>query len=263
MRDPIASLAIALAACSAAMVTLWLIQRRTGNAGIVDVAWAALTGMAGLFYAAQPGGVPWLRLMAGIMIGVWSLRLSVYLFRRVVGHPEEGRYATLRQRWGAHASRRFFWFYQMQAIAAWAFAAPIWAIAQSAAPPASWLVALAAALWATGIGGVAVADWQLARFKQQRASRGRTCRRGLWRYSRHPNYFFEWVHWCAYIPLAAASPWWWVPMAVAATLLYLVLFVTGIPPTEAQALASRGDDYRDYQRTTSAFVPWFRKSLRR
>jgi steroid 5-alpha reductase family enzyme len=126
----------------------------------------------------------------------------------------------------------------------------------SSTPPATWLVVLGVALWFAGIGGVTLADAQLARFKRSGDSHGRTCREGLWRYSRHPNYFFEWVHWCSYVPLAAASPWWWAPILVAAALLYFVLFVTGIPPTEAQSVASRGEDYRDYQRTTSAFVPW-------
>lgn len=108
-----------------------------------------------------------------------------------------------------------------------------------------------------GFGGVALADWQLARFKSQADSRGKTCRAGLWRYSRHPNYFFEWLHWCAYLLLALGGPYSWLAAITPLVLLYFLLFVTGIPPTEKQALASRGDDYRDYQRTTSPFVPWF------
>ena len=79
--------------------------------------------------------------------------------------------------------------------------------------------------------------------------------RGLWRYSRHPNYFFEWLVWIAYAMFALASPWGWISLACPAVMLYFLLRVTGIPATEAQALKSRGDDYREYQRTTSAFVP--------
>ena len=238
------------------MLLLWLVQRHTGNAGIVDVAWAALVGVLGVFFAAWPGGVPWLRTLAGGMIGLWSLRLTWHLFRRVVGHPEEGRYVALRRRWGEQAERKFFWFFQMQAVAAWLFATPVLAIARSAYPPAEWIVVLALVLWGIGVSGVALADRQLARFKQRAESHSRTCRDGLWRYSRHPNYFFEWLHWNSYILLSSASSLWWAPILVAALLLYLLLFVTGVPPTEAQALASRGDDYRDYQRTTSRFVPW-------
>ena len=238
------------------MLLLWLVQRRTRNAATVDVAWSALVGVLGVFFAAWPGGVPLLRTLAGGMIGLWSLRLTWHLFRRVVGHPEEGRYVALRRRWGAQADRKFFWFFQMQAVAAWLFATPVLAIARSAYPPAEWIVVLALVVWGIGISGVALADRQLARFKQRAESHSRTCRDGLWRYSRHPNYFFEWVHWNSYILLSSASSLWWAPILVAALLLYLLLFVTGAPPTEAQALASRGDDYRDYQRTTSRFVPW-------
>jgi steroid 5-alpha reductase family enzyme len=254
--DTLLPLATGFAASCAVMTALWFVQRRTGNAGIVDVAWAGLVGLLGVYFAAWPAGIPWLRGLAGIMIAGWSLRLTIYLGRRVIGHPEEGRYVELRRRWGEQASRKFFGFFLMQAAAAWIFATPVMAIARSAAPPPEWCAILALLCWAVGIGGVSLADWQLARFKRRPDVGGRTCREGLWRYSRHPNYFFEWVHWNSYILLAVGSSFWWAPALVAGGLLYLLLFVTGIPPTEAQALASRGDDYRDYQRTTSSFIPW-------
>jgi steroid 5-alpha reductase family enzyme len=82
------------------------------------------------------------------------------------------------------------------------------------------------------------------------------CRSGLWRYSRHPNYFFEWLHWWGYAALAVGSPLWWLPVTAVAAMGYFIVRVTGIPPTEAQALRSRCEAYRHYQRTTSAFVPW-------
>lgn len=249
-------LTIGLAVSSAVMTALWFVQRRTGNAGIVDVAWAALVGSLGIFFAAWPAGIPWLRALAGAMIAAWSLRLTVYLYRRVIGQPEEGRYVELRRRWGDDAAQKFFRFFQMQAVAAWLFAAPIMAITRSATPPREWCVVLAIVVWIVGVGGVSLADWQLAHFKRRSGTKGRTCREGLWRYTRHPNYFFEWVHWNSYILLATASEFWWAPVLVASGLLYLLLFVTGIPPTEAQAIATRGDDYRDYQRTTSSFFPW-------
>ncbi len=92
------------------------------------------------------------------------------------------------------------------------------------------------------------------------ANRGRTCRRGLWRYSRHPNYFFEWLHWWAYALIAWGAAFVWVTVAAPFVMLVFVLFISGIPPTEARALASRGEDYRRYQRETSAFFPWFPKA---
>ncbi|MGI9429692.1 MAG: DUF1295 domain-containing protein [Bythopirellula sp.] len=253
-------LLIGLVFASALMTGLWQLQRKTGNAGIVDVAWAATVGLLAVFYALWPTGIAWLKGLAAGMIAVWSVRLTWYLFRRVVGHPEEGRYQQLRESYGAAVDLRFFRFYQAQALAAWAFALPVMVVCRSASPPAAWLVGLAILLWAAGVVGVYFADRQLEHFKASSDNRGKTCRVGLWRYSRHPNYFFEWLHWCGYVPLSLGSNYWWVSALVAAVLLGSVLFVTGIPPTEAQAVASRGDDYRRYQQTTSAFVPWFPKT---
>jgi steroid 5-alpha reductase family enzyme len=121
-------------------------------------------------------------------------------------------------------------------------------------PLASDLVGMA--LVVVGVIGETVADRQLLAFKQNPAHRGGTCRAGLWRYSRHPNYFFEWVLWCGFGTVGLAGPLGWLGLAAPFLILLSILFVTGIPPTEAQALASRGEDYRHYQRTTSPFVPW-------
>ena len=107
-----------------------------------------------------------------------------------------------------------------------------------------------------GVIGETVADRQLLAFKRDPAHRGRTCRAGLWRYSRHPNYFFEWVLWCGFGAFGLTGPLGWLGLAAPFLILFTILFETGIPPTEAQALASRGEDYRRYQRTTRAFVPW-------
>jgi len=114
-------------------------------------------------------------------------------------------------------------------------------------------------IWCISVGNTVLADRQLARFRARPGNRGKTCREGWWRYSRHPNYFFEWLHWWSYVSLAAGARYGWVALLAPAAMLYLLFRVTGIPPTEAQALASRGDDYRVYQRTTSAFFPWFPK----
>lgn len=252
-------LTIGLALACGLMILLWQVQRKTGNAGIVDVAWAGAVGGIGVLYAIWPAGIGWLRALAAIMIGLWSMRLTIYLFKRVVGHPEEGRYVKLRETWGDAANFKFFKFYQAQAIAAWCFALPVMVICRSAEPPATAWVAAGIAMWAIGIVGVTLSDRQLAQFKANAENRGKTCRAGLWHYSRHPNYFFEWLHWCAYVPLSAGSEYWWLSAIVATILLITILFVTGIPPTEAQAIASRGDDYRRYQQTTSPFVPWFPK----
>ncbi len=256
---PIVQAAVAAVFASLLMTMLWLVQRRTHNAGIVDVAWSGCIGLAGAFYAATGSGDLASRWLCGLLAAVWSGRLTWYLFRRVVGHPEEGRYATLRQKWGQSADRNLFAFFQMQAAAAVFFALPYLVLAHQVRDGWRWHDILGILLWAIGIAGVTISDRQLARFKSRPESRGKTCRVGLWRYSRHPNYFFEWLHWCAYIPLAIGASGWWLTILVPGVLLYFLFFVTGIPPTEAQALASRGEEYRSYQRTTSVFVPWFPK----
>jgi steroid 5-alpha reductase family enzyme len=110
------------------------------------------------------------------------------------------------------------------------------------------------------VGGEALADFQLHRFKADPANRGKTCRAGLWNYSRHPNYFFEWLVWCAYALYACASPGGWAGLACPLLMFYFLFRVTGIPLTEAQAVKTKGEDYLDYQRTTSVFVPWFHKN---
>lgn len=240
------------------MASLWGVQRRTGNAGIVDVGWAATVGILGVFFAATSDGYLPRRVLASVMIGAWSVRLATYLLLdRVVGHPEEGRYRTLRKAWGPAAERKLFAFFQTQALAALFFAFPVLVVGYN--PVGRWTAwdLVGMILWCLSVVNTVLADRQLARFKRRPESRGKTCRDGWWRYSRHPNYFFEWLHWWSYVALAIGTPYWWVTVVSPAVMLYFLLRVTGIPPTEAQALASRGEDYRQYQRTTSPFIPWF------
>lgn len=250
-------------AMSALMTFLWVWQRRHGDAGIVDVGWAYGIGILALFYSCAGEGA-WERrlLVAGVAL-LWSLRLGTYLLRdRVLGRPEDGRYQSLRRSWGAAFQRKLFWFYQAQGAADSLLSLPILVVLANPRPDLSPWEWLGAALVVVSVIGETVADRQLAGFRHDPANRGKTCRRGLWAYSRHPNYFFEWLHWLAYPIMALAwpgavfSPWWWLTPLSAVVLLYLILRVTGIPPTEAQALRSRGDDYRRYQREVSAFVPW-------
>jgi steroid 5-alpha reductase family enzyme len=169
--------------------------------------------------------------------------------------PEDGRYRQMRADWGANADRNLLLFFQVQASWAVLFALPMLAAARSAAP-LGILDLAGVAIWLVGLGGEAIADRQLAAFRADPVNRGRVCQLGLWRYSRHPNYFFEWLHWWGYAALAVQSPWWWLPLVAVAAMGYFITRVTGIPPTEAQAIRSRGAAYRAYQRTTSAFVPW-------
>lgn len=247
-----------LSASVAAMTCVWLLQRRTRNAGIVDLAWTLLTGGAGLACAFLGGGDLARRALLGGIAGLWALRLAAHLTRRLATESEDGRYADLRARLGTRADAWFLVFFLVQAILVAALTIPFAAAATRTAPLPTWAALLSAALAALSIAGESIADAQLARHRADPSNRGKTCRRGLWRYSRHPNYFFEWVHWLAYLPLAwdGESAAGWTSLAAPLLMLVLVTKVTGIPPAEERALRSRGDDYRDYQRTTSAFLPW-------
>ena len=242
------------------LALLWLWQRRHGDAGIADVGWAAGVGILAVWYAVAGEGLPARRLLVASLTGIWAARLAFYILTdRVLEGPEDGRYQELRASWGERFQTRIFVFFQGQAGAAVLFSLPPLVAMGAVRAGLDLLDLLGAGVWLAAIGGESLADRQLARFRADPANRGRTCRVGLWRYSRHPNYFFEWLHWWAYALIGWSAPHFWVVIAAPFVMLIFVLFITGIPPTEARALASRGDDYRRYQRTTSAFFPWFPK----
>ena len=240
------------------MAALWVVQRRTGNAGIVDAGWSMGVGAAGLIFAALGDGDPTRRALAGVLIGLWSLRLGGYILRRVLTEEEYGRYRRLRDEWGASFERRAFVFYQLQALFAVIFALPIAVVASSQKPLGVAEAVAAVGVWLVAVIGESVADRQLASFRAQPDNRGRTCRNGLWSVSRHPNYFFEWVHWWSYVVLGLGAPLGWLTLVGPFAMLVFLLKVTGIPTTEARAAATR-PDYLEYQRTTSGFIPWFPK----
>lgn len=239
------------------MALLWVRQRATGNAGIIDVAWGAVIGGLGALILLAGGGDTTRRAMLGAMALLWGARLAWHIHRRSHGRPEDGRYTQLRAEWAPAVQWGIFRFYQYQAAAAAFFTLPFLAPSLNTSPGLSVLELVAVSLWAIGFAGETAADAQLERFKSGVGNRGRTCRDGLWNYSRHPNYFFEWLVWCGFALFAAASPGGWPALLCPLALLYVLLRVTGIPYAEQQAVRSRGEDYRRYQRTTSAFIPWF------
>lgn len=240
------------------MALLWLVQRRTGDAGVVDVGWAAGIALTAVAFAAlSDEGLAARRWLVAGMAGVWGARLAWHLLvDRVLPEGEDGRYAWARRQWGERADPYLFLFFQLQALLVPLLAAAfLLAMRHPAAELRIW-DAVGVGLWFLSLGGEWVADRQLARFRHRPGTAGRVCRDGLWRYSRHPNYFFEWIHWWAYVAVSAGYPAGWAAVYAPLLMLVFVLRVTGIPPTEAQALRSRGEAYRRYQRTTSAFFPW-------
>lgn len=240
----------------------WLWQRRTQNAGWVDVGWALGLAIMALL-AAGLGTAPLeRRLLVGLMGGLHGLRLGVHLWNRVATEPhEDGRYQAIRAAWKTNLNLKFFGFFQAQAWLDVLLGLPFLLAAWNPAPALHPLEWAAAGLWLVAWSGEALADRQLRRFKAQAEARGRTCREGLWRYSRHPNYFFEWLVWVAYLLLALPAPFGWTAAVCPMLMLYFLLRVTGIPYTEARSLRSRPEDYARYQRETSPFFPWFPKVL--
>jgi steroid 5-alpha reductase family enzyme len=255
------ALAVGSASVCGLMLLLWLIHLPLRNAAIVDAGWAGGLALLGVIDAWMAGGYPpRARLVAG-MAALWGLRLAFYLlFTRVIGLPEEGRYVQLRREWGGNLPLKFLFFFQFQALLCLLLSAPFLLAALNPAPQLSAFEYAGAALWLVAWIGECAADYQLHRFKSDPAHRGATCRVGLWRYSRHPNYFFEWLIWVAFALFAMGSPYGWLALLAPMLMLLFLFRVTGIPATEAQALRSKGEDYRHYQRTTSAFVPWFPRS---
>jgi len=249
----------ALLALGGAFALLYGAARRIDNYGIVDIAWAYAFGALASFYALFGPGWPARRALIAAMVLTWSARLGTHLFVRVMGHHprEDGRYVRLRRDWAAGFGPKMFGFFQLQAFSVVVLGAAFLVACFNPAPALHSLEVAGAALWLVALSGEALADAQLAAFKRRAVNDGRVCDAGLWRYSRHPNYFFEWLIWVGYFVFALGSPWGGVAIIGPAGILYLLLRVTGIPMTEEQSIRSRGDAYRRYQQTTRAFVPWF------
>ncbi len=246
-----------LAALCAAFAGVYALARRIDNYGIVDVAWSYSFAAIALFYALFGDGWPVRRALVASLAAVWSLRLGTHLLVRIARkHPEEdGRYRQLRKDWSRGFNLRMGGFFQMQAASVVLLGIPFLAACTNPDPSLGTLEQAAAALWLVAISGEALADAQLASFKREKGAPGRVCDTGLWRYSRHPNYFFEWLIWVSFFLLGCASPWGWLGIISPASILFLLLRVTGIPATEEQSVRSKGDAYRRYQERTSAFVP--------
>ncbi len=250
---------IGLAIVSALMFVLWLIQLRTKNAGIVDIGWTFSIGILAVLYAALGDGSAVHRWVLALMVGIWSLRLGTYLSVRVIGKPEDVRYHALREQWPTGTAWKFLLVFEAQALLDVLLSVPFLLNAFHEPSSLAWPQFVGLAIWILAIAGESVADAQLATFRRDPANRGRICQNGLWNYSRHPNYFFEWLVWIGWAVFASTAPWGWLAFS-APLLMFLFLYrVTGIPATEAQSLRSKGAAYAEYQRTTSAFVPWFKR----
>lgn len=254
-----ALIAIAIA-LSLLMACAWLVQQRSGNSGWVDTIWTFSLGLVGAGGALWPmAGQPvsarqWL---VAALVAIWSLRLGSHIAVRSAGIADDPRYAAFAQEWGADSPRKMFIFLQNQAFGSIPLAFAIFIAAHVPSAALRLQDYLGALILLTAIAGEALADAQLKAFRGDPSNKGKVCDVGLWSWSRHPNYFFEWVGWLAYpmIAISLGYGWGWLTLLGPIVMYWILVHVTGIPPLEEQMLRTRGEAYRAYQRRTSKFFP--------
>ncbi len=246
---------IAFVALVLLFAAVWAWQLKTENAGMIDPVWAMSLGVVALLYGVLGVGAPSTRALVAIGGLAWGLRLGAHLWKRNYGQPEDARYHKFRVKWGEAASRKMFWFFEAQVVISMVLSLAFIVPAYRADAPAPPWTALAVVIWIASVIGEAIADRQLRRFKQNPANHGAVCRDGLWRYSRHPNYFFECLHWVAYVPLSIGIAWGWLTVLPPIVMAFLLLKMSGIPMVE-ESMAKKRPGYADYMRTTSALIPW-------
>ncbi len=263
--EALAAIAVSL---SILMAFAWVVQQRSGNSGWVDTIWTFAVGLVGAGSALWPAGgaAPNARQwLVAALVAVWSLRLGSHIAIRTADITDDPRYAAFAKEWGVNSARRMFVFLQNQALGSIPLVFAIFVAARFPVDALRWQDGLGALILFTGIAGEALADAQLKRFRADPANKGRVCDTGLWRWSRHPNYFFEWFCWLAYPVIALsldypfaypfAYPWGLATLLAPVFMYWILVYVTGIPPLEEQMLRSRGERYRAYQLRTSKFFP--------
>lgn len=236
------------------------LSQKMRNAGIVDVLWGFSFCVVAIFFALTGSGDETRRTILVLASCLWSGRLGIYLFLRCKAHHpvEDKRYSELREKWGANANLYMFGMFHWQGVLIMTFS-PIFAVPtwnpNALITPIEWIGVVMVAF---AIIGESIADWQLLNFKKRNSND--VCQSGLWRYSRHPNYFFQWVAWVGFFFFALGSEGWWT-IYCPLLMLFLLVKVFGIPANEKHNLKSKGEAYRNYQQTTSSFVPWPRKHV--
>lgn len=258
MAAYILTVVIVAAGFSAAMVAAWWIQKRTGQSGWVDTIWTFAVGAAGVAFAlSPPGPITMRQSLVAALAAFWSLRLGIHVAMRTARGGDDPRYAQLKKDWGRSAQARMFLFLQVQALAGVVLAVAILVAAHAPRPGLDARDALGAIVLLIGVAGETLADRQLRTFAANPANRGGVCDVGLWRWSRHPNYFFEWIGWFAYpvIAMSAGYAAGWLAWIGPVYIYYLLVHVSGIPALEDHMMRTRPAAFADYRRRTSAFFP--------
>ena len=245
-----------LAVIFAAMLALWALSVALGDASIVDIWWGP--GFAVVAVASHRMAAPGNTLITALTV-VWGLRLGIYLLVRNAGKGEDPRYQAMRRYHEQHgrsfALVSLLTVFGLQGLLQWFISLPI-QLAQHAGTPAlsSWPVAVGTSLWTVGLFFETVGDFQLARFKKDTASAGQVMDRGLWRYTRHPNYFGDFCVWWGLYLVALGSPGTWISIGSPLVMGFLLMRVSGVPMLE-RTIGRRRPGYAEYIRRTSAFFP--------
>jgi steroid 5-alpha reductase family enzyme len=241
------------------MVALWCVYYVKRNAGIVDIGWTVgflVTAVA--YYLLGQGS--WIKSsVLLLMVTVWSGRLAWHLYQRYLVSPEDARYRQIRARWGERNSDfKFLILFVFQGVLVVVLSLPFLLV--SCCPNPFWSVweVLGIVVWACGVAGEYFADEQLQAFKRLNPNNPElVCSEGLWHYTRHPNYFFEWLVWVGYFLYAFPATLGFLAILSPLIMYYLLRYVSGVPLAEEQLVRNKGDAYRTYQKKTSEFFPWF------
>nr|WP_249130665.1 DUF1295 domain-containing protein [Bradyrhizobium diazoefficiens] len=256
----ILGLACVSAALCAIMSIAWLVWRASRNSGWVDTIWTFGLGLVGCVGALTAAPLQLRGVLVAAMAAIWAIRLGSHIALRTQGITDDPRYAKLIRDWGANASSGMFWLLQKQAIVSIPLALSMWLAANAPGPAPVAQAAVAILIFVVAVAGEGLADEQLRRFRRDPANKGKICDIGLWSWSRHPNYFFEWLGWFAYpvlaIDLGGQNLWGYLALAAPLCMYWLLVYVSGIPPLEEHMLAARGDAFRKYQMRTNVFFPW-------
>jgi steroid 5-alpha reductase family enzyme len=244
------------------VLLIWLVSLTTHDAGIIDMYWGAGFAMAAWTYLSfSPGEFTARRLLVALLVTAWGLRLSGYIYLRNRGKPEDFRYAAWRKQHGqSWWWKSLFQVFLLQGLLLWIISIPLLLVQAQPAGPSDlgWLDALAIVVWGAGFYFEAAGDWQLVRFKNNPKNKGKLLSSGVWRYTRHPNYFGDAAQWWGFYLLAVAAGGWWTLYAPA-IMTFLLVRVSGVALLE-KTLSNR-PGYREYIETTSAFFPWPPRSV--
>jgi len=250
---------IGLVLIEGVLLLFWGYYLLRRNVSVVDIAWGIGFIAAAVAYSLLGQGFFWRKGLVLTIVMIWAFRLVRHISNRFMPNREDPRYLLLLSSWpfASHPLFQALTLFVFQGILISILSLPFALMSQNGLPFFTPCEVFGLLIWMGGMAGESSADRQLNQFKQNPAISNLVCETGLWKYSRHPNYFFEWVIWLGYGTMALSSPYGWLGMFSPLLMLYLLVQVSGIPLAEAQALKTRGEAYRDYQARTSTFFPWF------